>query len=289
MKRILSIIVVITVTTTYIRAQEIDTATLTGPYLGQTPPGTTPEKFAPGIVSTDDHVEMGCTWSADGKTFCFGRSETPDMSSNWSIWEISEKKDGWSDPAALPFCGVYRDVAPSFARGGNTLIFFRMDNGENKTRMGSRIVDREGETWGEPRFFHEGYCLNTNDFHVFYFTTDRREKTSKDIAVMTRENGFFSEPANVPGELNSPEWEAHAVISPDGQYILFDRVESAYVSFLRDDGTWGPGIDTGRKLRIPCISPEGKYIFFESGGDIWWVDAGCIEALKRDDYRAGKR
>ena len=44
------------------------------PYLGQKPPGTDPEVFAPGIVSTDDHIEMGCAWTPDGKEFYFDRS-----------------------------------------------------------------------------------------------------------------------------------------------------------------------------------------------------------------------
>ena len=43
---------------------------LTGPYLGQKPPGLTPEPFAPGIVSTDDWQVNG-VFTPDMKEFYF--------------------------------------------------------------------------------------------------------------------------------------------------------------------------------------------------------------------------
>ena len=42
---------------------------LKGPYLGQKPPGTTPEMFAPGIISTG-YDERIAAFSPDGKELC---------------------------------------------------------------------------------------------------------------------------------------------------------------------------------------------------------------------------
>ena len=263
-------------------AQQDDLLILRGPYLGQKPPGLTPEVFAPGVVSLKDHIEMGCTWSPDLKEFYFARSETSELISNWSIWCIREINGVWTGPQVVPFSGVYRDFGPFMPPDGKCLIFIRRDNKENKTIMGSWIVGREGSTWSDPRFFHEAYDLTTNDFRTFYFSTERSEETSQDIGQMTFENGVFSSPVKLPGELNTTEFEAHARLSPDGSYLLFDRTKSTFVSFLRDDGTWSRGYDLGRKYHIPAISPDGKYIFFESGGDIYWVDSQIIEALKPD-------
>ncbi len=46
-----------------------------GPYLGQTPPGSTAQVFAPGLISdTRPHRwEIHGHFSADGNTFCFRR------------------------------------------------------------------------------------------------------------------------------------------------------------------------------------------------------------------------
>lgn len=42
------------------------------PYLGGTPPGQTPELFAPGVVSTDA-VELNSVFTPDGRSFFFAR------------------------------------------------------------------------------------------------------------------------------------------------------------------------------------------------------------------------
>ena len=46
-----------------------------GPYLGQTPPGSTAQVFAPGLICQPgpDQWEGNGTFSADGNTFCFQR------------------------------------------------------------------------------------------------------------------------------------------------------------------------------------------------------------------------
>ncbi|MBE0664402.1 MAG: hypothetical protein IH584_01170 [Candidatus Aminicenantes bacterium] len=48
-----------------VSAQQKEFPKLTGPYLGQKPPGTTPELFAPGIVSTGLN-ELNSVFSPDG-------------------------------------------------------------------------------------------------------------------------------------------------------------------------------------------------------------------------------
>ena len=266
-----------------------DWPVLEGPYLGQKPPGMVPEIFAPDVVSSNDHIEMGCTWSPDLREFYFARSETPEISSNWAIWFIRKEAGVWTEPRIVSFSGRFRDFGPFIPPDGRCLIFIRRGNKENKTRMGSWIVDRKGSTWSHPRFFHEAYDLTTNDFRTFYFSTERNKETNQDIGRMEFNNGVFSAQVKLPQELNTPEFEAHACLSPDGTYMLFDRTKSTFVSFLRDDGTWSKGYDLGRKYHIPAISPDGKYIFFEYEGDIYWVDTKIIEDLKpRESWLAAQ-
>jgi len=266
-------------------AQQDEFPVLKGPYLGQKPPGMTPEVFAPDVVSKNDFIAMGCTWTPDGKEFYFARSETSDLSSNWSIWSTRRKDGVWSKPQMVAFSGVYRDLVPFITPDGKYMIFYRMSSQKNETRQGSWIVERKGEAWSEPRFFVDAYCLTTEDFRTFYFTTERSEETSKDLSQMIFDNGVFSEPMKLEGELNSKEWEAHGSISHDGSFMLFDRIKSTFVSFRKDDGTWSRGYDLGGKFHIPSVSPDGKYLFFESNGDIYWVDAKLIEELKPDDLK----
>jgi len=276
MKKILPTCLLLVTAINIVFAQ-IDISEPAGPYFDQKSPGMDPEVFAPGIISIEDRIEMGCTWSSDGTEFYFARSETPDVQSNWSIWEVQENEGVWSEPKIAPFSGIYRDFAPFITPDSKTMLFYRMNNQENETREGTWIIHWGDDSWGEPQFFVYAYCLTTRDFQTFYFTTESSDKTSKDIGQMTFDNGAFSQPTELPGDLNSHEWEAHSSISPDGSYMLFDRIESTFVSFLKDDGTWSQGYNLGKKLHVPSISPDGKFIFFSSDGDIYWVDAKIIE------------
>jgi hypothetical protein len=64
---------------------------LKGPYLGQKPPGSTPEIFAPGHVCTDLD-EYGCTFSPDGRKLFFGRKMDIYWVSTKAIPDFTEKK-----------------------------------------------------------------------------------------------------------------------------------------------------------------------------------------------------
>lgn len=77
------------------------------PYFGQTPPGLTPERFAPGVVSTDA-VELNSVFAPDGGEFFFTRLiEGPDESEGYPgktrpILHHMKYEDGaWSEPRSL--------------------------------------------------------------------------------------------------------------------------------------------------------------------------------------------
>ena len=276
------------VATISINAQQNNFPKLTGPYFGQKPPGMKPEIFAAEIISSRDFIEAECTWSPDLKEFYFSRSETmeSEWSANFSIWYTQELNGVWTKPRVAPFSGVYRDFYPFMSRDGNYMIFYRMSNVKNKTQKGSWISERKVKGWSEPKFFVDAYCLNTNDFKTFYFTTENDDNRSRDIGVMQYENGVFSEAKKIKGDLNTKEYEAHGVISPNGDYILFNRSKkSTFVSFRQDDGTWGQGLTLNASYFLPAFSPDGKYIFFKKERDIYWVSTEIIEMLRSKELK----
>ena len=80
---------------------------LKDPYLGQKPPGMTPEVFAPGIVSTEDHKEFGCTFSPDGKEFYFTRGSIVLHQNTIMVCRYQNGK--WIAPVSAAFSGTYYD------------------------------------------------------------------------------------------------------------------------------------------------------------------------------------
>ena len=99
-------------------AQKDDFPVLRGPYLGQKPPGMTPEVFAPGIISTSEYTELSCTFSPDGKEFYFTRF-TPDR----NIWVCRLKDEVWQKPEPASFNTNYREISPHITADGSMLFF----------------------------------------------------------------------------------------------------------------------------------------------------------------------
>jgi len=251
-------------------------------YLGFSPPSSEPEIFAPGVVSSADQREMGCAISPDGTEFYFCRplESGPDV----GIWIVKEQDGQLTAPQVVAFSGEFRDFNPFITPDGQYLIFYRMSYEGHETAKGSYVVDRIDDTWGEPRFLVDLYCVTTTDFATFYCTLGSREnEEGHDLASMTLQGEILTAPQALPGEINSEAWDAHGCISGDGRCLVFDskrpgtldRVDM-YLSCRCVDGTWsaavnlGPTINTGHR-HMPMLSADGKVLFFSADDDIWWV------------------
>jgi hypothetical protein len=88
-----------------------DFAVLKAPYLGQKPPGTIPEVFAPGLVSTRDHKEFSCTFSPDGREFYFNRGG--------NILMCRYEKNEWKEPVRASFDTDFMDHEPHIPAAGS--------------------------------------------------------------------------------------------------------------------------------------------------------------------------
>lgn len=141
---------------------------------------------------------------------------------------------------------------------------------------------------------NEYFPALTADGQYLFFTRQIKDPGTKrlqeDILVSERENGAWSNAISVSSNVNTPDANqgAHS-ISPDGRSLYFTICESGggygscdiYVS-KRVGNTWGkptnlgPKINTKYKETQPCISGDGRSLYFVSsrpGGqgmlDIW--------------------
>ena len=73
MRKYFFIICLLILASVNLLSQQSDFPKLTGPYLGQKPPGMTPEIFAEGIVSTNED-EYALEISSSGNEIIFSRS-----------------------------------------------------------------------------------------------------------------------------------------------------------------------------------------------------------------------
>ena len=92
---------------------------ISGPYLGQAPPGLSPRMFAAGIVSTERN-ELNSVFTPDGKEFYF---TIRDASGRWTIMTMALEKGRWSTPRPASFSGRWSDVDLFITADGRRLYF----------------------------------------------------------------------------------------------------------------------------------------------------------------------
>ena len=258
---------------------------LSGPYLGQDPPGMEPEIFAPGLVSDPDYTEYSGSFSPDGSEYYFYRfSPTSE-----SVLLFSKVVDGkWSVPEQLAATAEYVAFEPYVTFDNQRLYFaWGYPVSPGQPQFPHFFVERTRDGWSEPQFAGQGMFLSSSQDGQLYTTdmSSRNVDGKTYIAKITVTDGVFSDYERLP--IETP-WgnPAHPCIALDESYILFDvgSGNHLFVSF-RADGTWGEAIDLTREGFDPMaggayISPDGKYLFFSLNRDIWWVDIEVIENLR---------
>lgn len=276
---------------------------LKGEYLGQKKPGLNPVIFAPGIVSTQEHSELACTFSPDGKEFFYTLRKN--KTGHSQIWSTERKNNIWSapHPAAFSYDGILED-SPFVTPDGEKFFFrsARPKPGNSGSNNFSNIwvMDREETGWGEPKHFRSG-ILNisaVNNGSLYYVDISmRREQQVKIMkSKLIGDNYQEAQEIELPSH-NLPPGSTFIspFISPDENYLLFSSRNwtrgqvtfNLYVSFRDKNGQWCEPINLEDKINLyghktyVVISPDGKYLFFTlNNEDIYWVDAEIIKKTK---------
>jgi Tol biopolymer transport system component len=254
-----------------------DFPVLKGPYLGQKPPGMTPEIFAPGIVSTGFH-EMFSYFTPDAKEFYFQLWKAPFP----VILVMKEKNGQWTKPEVASFSGRY------FAKfclspDGNTIVLTssepRSGQGESTKKYTTRILKRTETGWERAAFIEQTFgslAPSITSKGNLYFFIEVRPPDKSDIHVSKYKNGDYEAPVRLSDSVNSKFYEVDPFIAPDERYLIFCRfgdgfgATDLFISLRNEDGSWTKAKNMGKKINsagidlCPSVSPDGKYLFFTS-------------------------
>ena len=278
-----SILLIMTAIT--INAQQGDFPKLTGPYLGQKPPGMTPEIFAPGIVSTGMR-EFASVFSPEGNLFFFTNSSAPFA----TLLLMEQIYDRWTSPQVASFSGRYRDLDMMFSYDGSRLFFCsnRPVNGSQEPRQDMDIwyVEKLATGWDSPVHLGDMINSNTQEYYpcltrdgTLYFTSTREGGLGGgDIYRCQLIHGKYEAPQNIGEPINTPSPEGDLYIAPDESYIIVtcygrpDGLGSGdlYIGFRAKDGSWTPMKNMGAPINsyanehCPVVTFDGKYLFFTS-------------------------
>lgn len=271
---------------------------LTGSYVGQTPPGMTPEVFAPGMISTQEKYELNSVFSPKGDEFYFEISTTTDEEKKRGIYfyiiMVSRQVNGvWTQPELASFSGgEYMTCDLFFSPNGNRLYFSsdRPLPWSASDKMSLWYVERTGNGWSEPQplgppvFSSKGGAQGTMSRNGSIY-----HRRGDDLFYAKFDDGKFLESVILGEEINSPYSEGKPFIAPDESYLLFIRYgmpesmdggRGLYISFKKKDGSWTVARNTNIPGSLPKVTPDGKYFFFSRDKDIYWVDAEVIDRLR---------
>ena len=300
-KRLVPLIAVVLVGGLYLllrlRPDAVHLLDATGPYLGQTPPGTQAERFAPGILPRDLHSTPA--FSPDG-TLVYWKT----MEARGDRLSTSQQIEGrWTAPRSVSFGFALFDADdPSFSTDGQTLYFtsWRPAKWYRPWPHKERIWQAtwSGRRWQRPQPLSD--AVNTMDLHwqfsvaesgALYFSADG------DLYRAPRVDGQYAAPQRLDAAINSAGREGTPFVAPDERYLLFSSngqaktlgAEDLYASFRQADGAWSPAIHLGPAVNsaapelCPRVSPDGTVLFFLSSKsgtyDAYWIDAGLLAQL----------
>lgn len=272
-------------------------------YLGERPPGMTPVKFAPGVVSLDDQYEFGSVFSNNGNEFYYAAN----VGSRAEIRFMELTKGGWTKPVTILSGQTFSYNDPMLSPDESKLFFISdkpLDGSEKKKDYDIWYVEKNGDHWSAP--INAGTAINSgkNEYYVsfskngtMYFSSNRMAKEERtdnyDIYASAAGPGGFQQPLPLEATINTKEYEADVFVARDGSYLIFCGTHpdgygagDLYISFKKQDGTWtkaknmGETINTPGHELCPFVTADGKYFFYTSNRDIYWVDAKIINSLR---------
>jgi len=265
------------------------------PYFGQNPHGSTPEIFAPDVISLPGRFERVGAFSPDGNEFFFNVTNA-----NWTptkIWSaVADENGDWTIPAIAPFSETTNNAEPCFSPDGQRLYFTSNRPPGSGWNYDFWMIEKSDSSWTEPTRLSSAINTNAGEWHPcvvndnsLYFA--RRS----DIYLSRFVNGNYQAAVKLDSTINSnyEDWDPY--VSPDESYMIFKSNRPCgygdmdlYISYKDESGNWGTPINMGSSINTihhddaGDVTFDGKYLFFarrtsSSEMDIYWVNTTIIE------------
>jgi ankyrin repeat protein len=294
----------------FLRSIGVDTSEpkfpkLSGPYMGQKPPGDRPKMFLPGIVSGHYHAHSAVVFSPDGKEACWTEMYPP-REKGYGTGGVMVMRMTNGKSWTYPQLSKVMEGECFFSPDGNRLYFIStkpIAKGDRGGKENIWFMEKTVSGWSKAKPVDD--AVNSMNLH-WTFSLDKKGNlyfSSNGIFYAENKNGTFQKPVDISILYNNKTLKGFCpYISPDGNYLLFSSREEGernidlYVSFKKKDGSWTDRINLGKEVNATShdiaafVTADGKYLFFTSVGKnrpwgIYWVDAKVIENLKPKDLR----
>jgi len=273
-------------------------------YLAQDQPTTTPKIFAKDLISKSDQSEFGSVFSKDGKEFFYG----VDINGRTEIRFVQSEKGEWTESRTILSHEKYGYNDPFLSPDENELYYISNQpmNGKGEPKdIDIWYSKRTKQGWSEPinagpniNSDKEEYYISFTNKGTMYFSTNvnAEEKRQGDFDIYTSEriNGQYQLKQKLGPAINTNAYEADVFIAPDESYMIFCANRQnvglgrgdLYISFKDANGDWTPSKNMGAPINsknhelCPFVTADGKYLFYTSNQDIYWVSTEIFQSIK---------
>jgi Tol biopolymer transport system component len=276
------------------------------------------ELFAPGIVSTGNFEHSSPVFSPDLTEIYWSTIiEENGKTVSRPTYYMKMTNGVWTKPQIPTFGKKFLYCENPFISPDGKKLFFAASDTLPPSKRDLYYVDRVGDDWSDPIELDE--TVNTIDYNefspsiskngtIFFSGFYEKAKYQWGLYYSNLASGKYQKPVLMEEKFNSLQGDWTPYIAPDESYFIFSSFRKGefgmgdlYICFKEKDGSWGNAINMGDKIntdaneRFPNVTPDGKYLFFNSTrkiqgadpnspgngyGDIYWVDAKIINELK---------
>ncbi len=321
MKRTVPSLFLCLIAATSLFPQQSDFPKLTGPYLGQKPPGRTAQQFAENVFdSAYQGFHSNMMFSPDGKEAYWQLNEGHG-SKLQGIFESRYENGVWTKPKVAFFSTLVEgalDDAPFISPDGKKFFFLSyrpIEKGGEPGKCNIWVMNKIDTGWSKPKPLPplvnslDGiHWMLSVDLHgnLYFGTWQPQEngKTTGDIYCSRFEHGQYTKPEKLGPEINISGYNYSPFIAPDGSYLFFSRKEPSkpiklFICFWKSERTWTKPQDLSSVIGLygkdtdmlqgdcPVVTTDGKYFFFrdDSNGRLrpFWMDTSFIEKMRPKD------
>lgn len=272
-------------------------------YIERDKPNLKPKKFAPEFISKESEAEFGSVFTKDGKEFFYAVD-----SDNRAEIRYTTIKDGkWITPKTIISHEKYSYNDPYLSLDEDRLYYIS----DMPRNIQDTIKDidiwysiKEGDKWSKPINIGDKINSNKNEYYIsitkknnLFFASNKNaaKKRDHDFDIYSSKfsKGEFKEPVKLSGSINTKRYEADVYVSPDENYIIFCSARKEgygkgdlYISFKDENNEWTKSVNMGEEINsenhelCPFVTRDGKYLFYTSNQDIYWISTKILETYK---------
>jgi hypothetical protein len=258
-------------------------------FLGQTPPGNTPQVF-PLAVKTGFFAAERVAISDDGRNIYYTEIKGYYPIRGEIIKRFTYTDGEWTGPSDL-----FEGYAPALSLTGDTMYLERdEDNGEACTY----ISVRNGKVWGNPEKIltsldtaHYFQATNKGNYYISSKTVIGAGLSDWCKVVFSGKDTIVSSlgrPLNTSGE------NQDFFISRDESFMIVTNRPALGISYHKPDGSWTSPKIFDKKINFglgswgPWVTPDNKYLFYSTGTKadysdvaVYWVRIdNLIDSMK---------